>query len=380
MGEPAKNLTKRRLANHLDKLRKALARWASNYNSFLRDASKDQLECDPQKVKELWIGLAQEGRRLYRTFFNIQGGEYKDEQLATWGQRIKAKKGDRLTIDSPIGHLPWGLFYDEEIPEHLGDDYIEVLLRHFWATSYELDILPDYPDRSAEWDTTLDNRAATRLTLGVNESVKGGYGLRQVEFFEGILQNSPSYTMSRRKKEFLDSITRREEPQHLIYLFCHHRKGDTWSVDDYRDLSDSKIILHGDDDGEEADGVITLTELEDNERIRAFKPPCPPVTFINGCGSSQVEIGDPTSFMFYFVNVLESQAFLGTEAVIPAAFADAFGQRFVRDFLSGRRIGDILSEERVFFAREYNNPFGLYYTLYGNGNICLTKAIAGQGR
>jgi hypothetical protein len=307
----------------------------------------------------------------------MQGGTAHDQQLALWGQRIKKIKGARITIDSPIGHVPWGLLYDEEIPKDLGDDYLDVLLQHFWMTSYELDLLPDYPESSAEWETTLDNLTATRMMVAINESIQGGYGIKQAEFFSSLPEDPPSITLSRGKKELVERIANRVEPQHLIYLYCHHQKGKTWSVDDYRDMNDSKILIRGNAEGENEDGVITLTELEDNEDISIFKPPSPPVTFLNGCTSAQVEIGDPTSFMYYFVYVLGAQAFIGAESKIPAAFADAFGRRFVREFLGGGRIGDIMFDARLHFARDYHNPFGLYYTLYGNGNIRLTQPALG---
>jgi hypothetical protein len=373
MGSPAPNFTKVNLGNELDSLRKKLSEWANDYNYFLEDPSKDQLMCNPDKVKKVWIELAKWGRGIYRMLFNLRGQTARDAKLSEWSHRIEKRKGSRITIDSPIGHIPWGLLYDAEVLENLGDDYLASLLLHFWATSYELDILPDYPESSTDWDTSLDNNKATRLTVGVNQDISGGYGLKQIEFFDAIPKNLISLKLSRGKRDLIDSITEREEPQHLLYFFCHHQKGKTWSEYDFRDLNDSKILIRGNSEKDGTDGTIYLKELESNELINEFAPPCPPVTFLNGCMSSQVEIGDPTSFMYYFIYWLGSQAFIGTESKIPAAFADAFGRRFVKEFIEGRRIGDILYDARLDYARKYHNPFGLYYTLYGNGNIRLRQ-------
>jgi hypothetical protein len=378
MGNPEPGFTKRNLENELDALRKKLSTWANNYDSYLKDRSSDQLKCDPDKIKEVWTELANWGRGIYRLLFNVRGDKSRDPQMELWRERIKKRKGLRLTIDSSIGHIPWGLLYDEQVPPQLDQNYLENLLAHFWMTSYELDILPDYPESSADWETTLDNKETTRLTVAVNKDITGGYGLKQVAFFEDLPQNPPTLRLNVLKDKVIESMAKREEPQHLLYFFCHHQKGATWSVDDYRDVNDSKILIRGNYDGEQTDGTISLKELV-NAEIAEFAPPYPPVVFLNGCTSAQVEIGDPTSFMYYFIYLLASQAFIGTESKIPGAFADAFGQRFVTEFLARRRIGDILFDARLYFAREHYNPFGLYYTLYGNGNIRLTQSAKGDG-
>jgi hypothetical protein len=378
MGNPAPGFTKRNLENELDDLRKKLSMWATNYDSYLEDKERDQLRCDPDKIKDMWINLAAWGRGIYRLLFNIRGGNAsRDPQMELWRQRIKKKKGARLVIDSSIGNIPWGLIYDEKIPKNLGDDYLKTLLNHFWMTSYELDVLPDYPESSADWETTLDNKEATRFTVAINQDLSGGYGLRQLEFFHNMPKDPPSLRIGLKKNEVLKNISKRKEALHLLYFFCHHQKGATWSVDDYRDVNDSKILIRGNYDGEKEDGTISLRELVDDEDIVEFAPPNPPVIFLNCCTSAQVEIGDPTSFMYYFIYILASQAFIGTESKIPGAFADPFGQRFVNEFLEGRRIGDILFDARLDFARNYHNPFGLYYTLFGNGNIRLSQSIKG---
>jgi hypothetical protein len=120
------------------------------------------------------------------------------------------------------------------------------------------------------------------------------------------------------------------------------------------------------------EGALSIKDLKNKEGIKGFDSP--PVVFLNACQSAQTEIGDPASFMFYFINFLKAYAFVGTEAEIPAAFADVFGKRFVQEFLSGRPIGQIMFEARRDYAAAHN-PFGLYYTLYGNGNVRLSQEV-----
>jgi hypothetical protein len=169
------------------------------------------------------------------------------------------------------------------------------------------------------------------------------------------------------------SLTKRQEPQHLLYFFCHHKKaGGAWTWRGYRNYEDTRMIIQGEDAQADA-ATISLSEMSDMEQIKDFQ--FPPVVFFNACESAQVDIGDPTSFMLYFINVLKAYAFIGTEADIPGAFAHPFGIRFVEKFLKAHPIGEILYTARRDFAKRYNNPFGLYYTLYGNGNVQLAQAI-----
>jgi hypothetical protein len=91
--------------------------------------------------------------------------------------------------------------------------------------------------------------------------------------------------------------------------------------------------------------------------------------------SSQTKIGDPVNFMVYFIERLKAYAFIGTEAQIPTLFADDFGKRFVEEYLRGEPLGKIMCNARKFYARKYHNPFGLYYTLYGDGKVRLKQSV-----
>lgn len=374
---PSPQLTPKFLETELVDIRKQMSDWATLYDSFLADPAADPLRCDPGLVKEVWHGLAVWGRRMYRLLFDIPANNSAD--LTQWAQDLKETfKGERIIIDSAVGDIPWGLLYDEEVPEELGDNYLEQMLSHFWATSYELEVLPPYPRTRFRWRPKLDNTGQTRLTVTINKEVKGNYGSAQVTFFEGLAktlnagvsQEPFPLRLNSLTQELLESILKRQEPQHLLYFFCHHKKGSgSWTQRGWRAFNDTAMIIRG--ESVKADTALTIKDFE-NKEIKSFE--FPPVVFLNACGSTQTEIGDPTSFMLYFVNVLKSYAFIGTEADIPSAFADDFGRHFVCEFLKGRRLGEILSEARLGYARAQQNPFGLYYTLYGNGNVHLGEA------
>lgn len=378
---PSPAMNPKSLEVELINLRKKMTDWSKQYESFLLTEGDSKVKCDPEKIKAVWKEMAEWGRSVYIKLFDLQAQNNLDLVELSKSLKNKNKVGKRIVIDSAIGNIPWGLLYDELVPESFDGDYIGELLKHFWATKYELEVLPTYPRTRVDWEQLLDNSESTRLTATVNKEI-AVYGMEQQHFFEGMTQQfgAPANAASpliinNQKPDVIASITKpkRLEPLHLLYFFCHHKKaGGTWMKQGYRNLDDTKMIIEGEDIKVDTT-TIGLSEMRNNERITSFESP--PVVFLNACESSQVELGDPTSFMHYFINILKAWAFIGTEAEIPAAFADKFGQRFIQEFLKGEPIGEIMFNVRRDYAQNESNPFGLYYTLYGDGNVRLTQAV-----
>lgn len=358
------------------KFRKVLSGWSKCYNQLLMNRSNDLLGLDPEKAKKMWLELATWGHWLYGELFDSGSLDLKD-----WADKLKMMKGRRLVIDDQIGGIPWGLLYDEDIPDPLPTNYINEMLDHFWMTSYQLEFLPNYPRDRFLWPQQLDNRAGTQLMVTINQYIEENDGSEQMPFFQNISDrwfdtstNLPllPFKINTQKKELIESIITRHEPQHLLYFFCHHKKADgKWGESGWKDLEDSKMIIEGKNADEKT--TVGIQEMLKNVNIKKFN--YPPVVFLNACESAQTEINDPISYMVYFIEKLKACAFIGTEAQIPTAFADNFGKRFVKDYLSGASIGQILFDARRFYAQYYQNPFGLLYTLYGDGNVCLRQSI-----
>jgi hypothetical protein len=179
-------------------------------------------------------------------------------------------------------------------------------------------------------------------------------------------------TINTAKECVINSLLERQEPQHLYYYFCHHEKGDgIFNYRGYRDFNESKMVITGKTPSD--DTAIGFLELKQNGKIKKFK--YPPVVFMNACESAQVEAGNPAGFMFYFTYMLSASVFIGTEAPIPTTFADDFGRSFIRRFLRGESVGQTLFDLTRHYASTHKNPFGLYYTIHGNGNTRLTKRL-----
>lgn len=376
---PSRTFNRAFFENELTRIRARMFEWSQSYDTYLVDKTNDPVRFRPDLIRDVWRDLAVWGREFYRELFDTR--ENRDPTLARFGRHLKDRlTGHRIVIDSALGDVPWGLLYDEKVPDELSDDdYLPQLLSHFWHTKYKVEVLPDYPVEYIDWVPELNNLDATRLTVTINGDTEKEYGTGQLPFFQMLARRldstgtkTPSpLRLNNARRQVIDSILNRPEPQHLLYFFCHHEKGGgTWTKRGYRNFGDTRILVSGNSPTPE--GSLSVKDMNNEEDIKSFSSP--PVVFLNACQSAQTDIGDPSGFMYYFVNTLKAYAFVGTEAEIPATFADAFGKRFVEEFLRGHAIGRILSEARAHYA-SLHNPFGLYYTLYGNVNVRLSREV-----
>jgi hypothetical protein len=365
-------------------LRSELSNWGKKYEELLDESKKDRLSCDPSKVKDMWLYLANEGKTLHTMLFDLVYKRSTD--LVELSESIKKlKTGSIIEFDALDAPLPWSLLYDGEIPTPDDPKFFDNLFPHFWGLRYQLVSHPTYGTNNINNNPYLSNADATRLTIAVNQQSDTTYQTGQLSFFTNLKQEFNKLSsqgknyllmLGTSKNEVISSLTTRQEPQHLYYLFCHHEKGEgevnLFGIADY--LQETKIIMEG-----ETEGIITLDELEKlvvDKKILPFQEP--PVIFLNACHSNQLQMGDPTSFMTYFITGLHSWNFIGTEADIPAPFADAFGKCFVEEFLNGKSVGQVLFELRNSYARDHRNPFGLYYTLFGRSEIHLQNPCNGM--
>ncbi len=380
------DITFDKIAGDVVLLRAELTRWARKYDGFLDPNKNDGLSCAPELVRPLWEYLANWGRDMYMTLFNVQKST---SQLARLAEVIRGFKDDaQILIDAPRLVIPWGLLYDGELPAADDPRYVEKCLKHFWGFKYQLELQP--PNTSGDEDDSsyinlspyLDNTDNTRLTVSINQRSDLDYKTGQMEFFNTLGQRfrfssnpaaPPSLAINNCRETVIKSMMKRQEPQHLLYFYCHQAKGEgvtsEYGSKDYKELT--RLMMDG-----EKEGIIYLKELKkltQDNAILNFK--YPPLIFLNACDSGQLEMGDPSGFMEYFIKDLRSVDYVGTEANVPASFADAYGKGFVEQFLQAKSVGKILLGLNRHYAGEHNNPFGLYYTLFGLSEIRLHKGL-----
>jgi hypothetical protein len=374
------------LNDMLGKIRPILDRHARAYNTFR--VKGDDTQSLSRQAAAAWHELALWGRELYRTFFDLElGKKSTSNELEVLREFLMGQQGSRIMIDGGGGNLPWGLMYDDLVPAKLSEGFFAEVKQHFWGLRYQLELVPKYPTDSILWRNVLDNEEETRMGVTINKEVGEDYGPRHIKFFKELMENfrfpevrdPPSVKLFNARQELLDNILERHEPQHLLYFFCHHKKGNKLTSEGWYEFAETAMVVSGSGENEETDETLSVQDLKNLELIPKFER-ANPVIFMNACESSQTEVGDPSGFMLYFIEKLSAGAFIGTEARIPTAFAHHFGQRFIREFVLGRPIGQILFDSRRYYAMEHNNFFGLYYSLYGRGTIRLSRRLDEQVR
>lgn len=376
-------LTAKLLNDRLPEIRKTLSGWADKYNLLLVDKNVSKLKMGGDTLRDMWHDLAKWGWSTYNQLFDVLSKG--NENLVRMSEDIKGKafEGARLIINSHVGDIPWGLLYDRVPPDKNSANFLDEVKKNFWGMKYQMQATPlsnpsNFHGLSRH---ILDNQESTRLTVTINEKMDAEYQTNQKGFFDKLSNEfklspavePPPMRLTPDKQKVLDSFHDRQEPQHLYYFYCHHTKADgIYSYRGYRDFDRSKLIISGKDESDES-VIIGFTELFDDPAISAFQKP--PVVFVNACETVQQDIGNPLGFLFIFAYRMAAYPFIGTEAPIPAAFADDFGRQFVERFLQGQSIGRIIFDLKREYAEKHDNPFGLYYSLYGNANTRLSREV-----
>ncbi|MFG1374927.1 CHAT domain-containing protein [Xanthobacter oligotrophicus] len=95
-----------------------------------------------------------------------------------------------------------------------------------------------------------------------------------------------------------------------------------------------------------------------------------PVLFLNTCQSAQIWNGVENSFVSFFLS-RGARAIIGSEATIPAVFADRFGCEVMGRIFQGETIGEAVRQARLTLLQASRNPLGLCYSVYGAGDARL---------
>lgn len=95
-----------------------------------------------------------------------------------------------------------------------------------------------------------------------------------------------------------------------------------------------------------------------------------PVLFLNTCQSAQLWNGVENSFVSFFLS-RGARAIIGSEATIPAVFADRFGCEVLGRIFQGETIGEAVRQARLTLLQASRNPLGLCYSVYGAGDARL---------
>lgn len=108
----------------------------------------------------------------------------------------------------------------------------------------------------------------------------------------------------------------------------------------------------------------------DDQRHRA-------IVILNACASSHTDPLTAASFAQWFV-ASGHRAFIGTETDVPDAVAAGFAGAFYGRLLEARRpLGDAVVWARRDLLRDFRNPLGLLYVVYGDTGLTVERAHPG---
>ncbi len=150
----------------------------------------------------------------------------------------------------------------------------------------------------------------------------------------------------------------RDEPDQIHHLACH--------CDTFGDAQTHRFVLQGEDGqsfgmslGALQNEFLQLAQL--GEHVPCDKP----LVFLNGCGATSVDPRQLGSFAHFFL-INGNRGLIGSQIMIPDAFAAAFSERFYSSLVfNGLSVGEAVLSARRKLAEQEKNVLGLLYTHYG---------------
>ncbi len=259
-------------------------------------------------------------------FAGVLGGKISTlEQLQCFSQRCA--HADDVSVVCPSGF--WGFRHFIEQPLSLTGEPIDAMCRRIKAKSRSLTVA------GFEFKSLEPHLQAIRK-------------LKEVSL------NGPEFTHSG-----LQRALAREDP--IVYFYCHGVRGDDF---------DGTVLRLGRAGGEEV--YLRRSELRD---LKVHWLAVRPLVFLNGCHTVDADPGSLGSFNSALRNCGASGV-IGTEIETHQDLAKEVGERFLKDFLVGKRtktLGAAMRRVRLSLLLQAN-PLGLAYTTYGLSDLKLDVA------
>lgn len=327
----------------------------------LREQRLPELYKVPEAVSgEALQALARAGRQLYLTLFSTLKGTVAEKSRTNdvCEALRKLSLAQRLSIQilSDDFMIPWNLLYDGEYPTE------PVKAEEFWGFKH---IIEELPCR------TRAEAAPSAIQVN-NVPVKVGMNLNRSKIQEALI--NPHLSLLNRLASANQPPPRFEEPSVLDalkgkqplgtveYFFCHAGTGG----DAKKNYDQSYLGLTGTNDG------LTLLDIQLATVGRRFSSA--PLFFLNACESSRMDGRFYDGFVPQFLD-MGASAVVGTDCEVPSLFGAHLGIAFLKAFFSGASVGEALLSLRQRFLREYQNPLGLIYRVFGNTDVHVDTPI-----
>jgi hypothetical protein len=311
--------------------------------------------------------LADVGYSLYRDIFYSADA---DVQANLLGDRLRemARGAKTLHIQVFSQHfpLPWGLLYlageDEYNPNEIHPEW-------FLGLSHIVEHIP-LQQKLLVTDSAIDSREGLTVSINVNPEIDAQMKTplvgKQIDYWnhlEGLGQ--VKLVQRTTASDLLNALrSTQSTPDQIIYFYCHAATQDL-----QKGGPDASLLVLGSQE------KVTLKDLKQQAPSSKVLPG-EPLVFINACESAELSPLVYDGFVPYFL-AKGARGVIGTECETPAIFAVEWARRFFDRFLKGDPLGQIVLDLRKEFLSQENNPLGLLYALFVDGDTRLEPGFKG---
>jgi hypothetical protein len=308
--------------------------------------------------------MAETGWLLFRDIFF---GSACDEQCKNMGRKLRElaqKEKLKIQIFSQEFVLPWGMLYmaDRYDPNNINSDL-------FLGFKHIIEHIPLQQNLRVT-SNRVDASNPLQVSLNVNMDIDKAMGVpligNQLKYWGDLQGGGARLVVSTRKTrdEVTAALSDPSTPDQVVYFYCHAASRD---VGEQGGVNESALVLSG-------EGRLTLKELKLSAPTDDALPNAP-LVFINACESAQLSPLVYDGFVTYFMDK-GARGVIGTEVETPALFAVEWARLFFDKFLKGEPLGQITLDLSQQFLKKYNNPMGLLYSLYVDGDTRIEPAVA----
>jgi hypothetical protein len=215
----------------------------------------------------------------------------------------------------------------------------------------------------------IDGSSPVNVSLNVNMDIDKAMGVpligRQIKDWDALQSGGARVAVITRKtrSDVAGALADPSTPDQIVYFYCH---GISKDVGEQGGVNESTLVLSGNE-------RLTLADLKLLASTDDVLPNAP-LVFINACESAQLSPLVYDGFVTYFMDK-GARGVIGTEVETPALFAVEWARLFFDKFLMGEPLGQIVLDLRQQFLQKNNNPLGLLYSLYVDGDTRIEPAV-----
>ncbi len=310
--------------------------------------------------------LARAGASMFRRIFF---GPDSRQDVRALGARLAERAGRdgeqlKLQIVAERFPIPWGLLYFGDVADDAPLDWSRFLgMRHIVEQiPLQTDLLVDDPSIRSDPSLTV----GVNVNAGIDQQMKSDFVARQLAFWDRIAKGLGARLQLGKRSSRADVLAalRGQCNDQLLYLYCH---AVTSNPGDPGGINASHLVLTNDEE-------LSLDDLNRNapmqDKLRGA-----PLVFINACESAELTPAFYDGFVPYFM-AKGARGVIGTECKTPALFATQWALAFFPRFLAGEPLGALFLALRQEFLNQHNNPLGLLYAVYCDGDTQVQPALS----